>query len=57
MNAAQDALPSPLSELPDELLLAILSHLQVKRGFVADEQLEAQRRIENTVVLHTAFSP
>jgi hypothetical protein len=56
MNTADESIRSRLGELPDELLLAIISQLKVRRGFLADREIEAARRVENTIVirgLHT----
>lgn len=42
-----------IGELPDELLVAIASHLRVERGFVAEQEAEDDRRCRNAVVIHT----
>lgn len=48
MNPADKAVPCPIGELPDELLAAIVSHLDIKRGPIADRDAEAGRQKENT---------
>jgi hypothetical protein len=47
MNSANDALGPPFGELPDELILLVLSHLEVQRGFILDPALEAERQADN----------
>ncbi|KAF3035946.1 hypothetical protein E8E12_005806 [Didymella heteroderae] len=45
-----------LGELPDELLVAIASQLQVERGFLAEEEAEEARRCRNAVIVHSLHS-
>lgn len=47
MNAANESVPCPLAELPDELLLEIISHLALSRGFLPVPELEGARRQGN----------
>lgn len=42
-----------IGELPDELLVAIASHLRVERGFLAEKEAEDDRRCRNAVVVHS----
>ncbi|RAR01971.1 soluble epoxide hydrolase [Stemphylium lycopersici] len=48
MNPADQILPCPIGDLPDELLIAIVSHLEIKRGPTVETEAEANRQKENT---------
>lgn len=56
MGAAVDTSACFIGELPDELLVGIVSHLRVKRGYLADEKAEGQRRYHNAIILHTMYA-
>ncbi|KAF2114755.1 hypothetical protein BDV96DRAFT_599946 [Lophiotrema nucula] len=47
MNPADDFVPCPLSQLPDELLLEVFHHLRPVRGFLASDTDEKRRQEEN----------
>ncbi|USP78577.1 uncharacterized protein yc1106_05851 [Curvularia clavata] len=51
MNPADKAIPCPIGELPDELLAAIVSYLEIKRGPIANREAEAGRQKENTLTV------
>lgn len=53
MDAIADSFVCYISELPDELLVAISSQLYVERGFLADKEAEEKRHRENTVVVRS----
>lgn len=48
MNSANQVLPCPIGDLPDELLIAIVSHLEIKRGPIVETEAEANRQKGNT---------
>lgn len=56
MQPADSSLAFPVGQLPDELLIAIVTQLEVRRGFLADPELEAERQRDNAATvqaLHT----
>lgn len=53
MEAAADAFTCPIGALPDELLVAITSQLRVERGYLADEEAEEQRRLQNAITVRS----
>ncbi|EOA89215.1 hypothetical protein ACJQWK_09195 [Exserohilum turcicum] len=51
MDSAAKAPPCPITELPDELLVAVASHLDIQRGPLMDRGAEARRRQANTATV------
>jgi hypothetical protein len=45
-----------LAQVPDELLLCIMSHLEVVRGFLPEPEAEARRQKDNVLIMKTLYS-
>jgi hypothetical protein len=53
MQAAVAASACFIGDISDELLVNIVSHLRVKRGFLVDERAEKRRRSQNSIIVRT----
>jgi hypothetical protein len=56
MEAATQELACCIGDLPDELLIAVVSQLRVRRGYLADDDAEAKRRIVNTASVRSLYA-
>jgi hypothetical protein len=56
MDPADSTLSFPFGELPDEVLLVIISVFDITRGFLQDDAAEAERQMDNKLIAQTLHS-
>lgn len=56
MELTYSSSPRLLGEMPDELMLAIVSHLEIARGCNPEPSQEEERQIDNKLILKSLHS-